>query len=94
MWASVVVARGLGSCGSWALEPMLSSCGAWAYLSLSTWGLPKPAIKPESPALVGGFFTTEPPGKPLAWHSYSTNATQNIHYLLELIFSEQQETFY
>ena len=28
-WASVVVARGLSSCGSWALEHRLSSCGAW-----------------------------------------------------------------
>ena len=26
--------------------------------------LPNPGIKPESPALAGGFFTTEPPGKP------------------------------
>ena len=25
---------------------------------------PDPGIKPESPALAGGFFTTEPPGKP------------------------------
>ena len=23
-----------------------------------------PGIEPESPALAGGFFTTEPPGKP------------------------------
>ena len=30
MWASVVVARGLSSCGSWALEHRLSSCGARA----------------------------------------------------------------
>ena len=28
--ASVVVACGLSSCGSWALERRLSSCGAWA----------------------------------------------------------------
>ena len=31
--------------------------------------LPNPGIKPESlvpPALAGGFFTTEPPGKPKA----------------------------
>ena len=28
--ASVVVARGLSSCGSRALECRLSSCGAWA----------------------------------------------------------------
>ena len=25
--------------------------------------IPNPGIKPMSPALVGGFFTTEPPGK-------------------------------
>ena len=28
--ASVVVARGLSSCGLWALERRLSSCGIWA----------------------------------------------------------------
>ena len=27
-------------------------------------GLPNPGMEPESPALAGGFFTTEPPGKP------------------------------
>ena len=26
--------------------------------------LPNPGIEPGSPALAGGFFTTEPPGKP------------------------------
>ena len=26
--------------------------------------LPKPGIEPTSPALAGGFLTTEPPGKP------------------------------
>ena len=29
-WASVVVAHGLSSCGSQALECRLSSCGVWA----------------------------------------------------------------
>ena len=29
-----------------------------------TWDLPGSEIKPVSPALAGGFFTTEPPGKP------------------------------
>ena len=28
----------------------------------STWDLPRLGIKPVSPALAGGFFTTEPPG--------------------------------
>ena len=27
--------------------------------------LPNPGFEPWSPALAGGFFTTEPPGKPL-----------------------------
>ena len=28
------------------------------------WVLPGPGIEPVSPALVGGFLTTEPPGSP------------------------------
>ena len=28
------------------------------------WDLPGPGIKPMSPALAGGYLTTEPPGKP------------------------------
>ena len=28
------------------------------------WDLPGSGIEPVSPALAGGFFTTEPPGKP------------------------------
>ena len=31
---------------------------------LSSGDLPKSGIKPETPALAGGFFTTEPTGKP------------------------------
>ena len=30
----------------------------------STWVLPRSGIEPVSPALAGGFFTPEPPGKP------------------------------
>ena len=45
-----------------------SSEGYWSGLSFTTPGdLPNPGIKPtslESPALSGGFFTSEPPGKP------------------------------
>ena len=29
------------------------------------WDLPGPGIEPVSPALAGGFFTNEPPGKPI-----------------------------
>ena len=38
-WASVVVARGLSSCVSRALELGLSSCGTRGYLLLGMWNL-------------------------------------------------------
>ena len=31
------------------------------------WDLPNPEIKPASPALAGGVFTMEPPGKPISF---------------------------
>ena len=52
-WASVVVARGL------------SSCGTRAQLLRDMWNLPGPGLEPMSPALAGGFLTTVPPGKPV-----------------------------
>ena len=58
VWASVVVAPR-------ALEPRLSGYGAWASLALRMWDLPGSGMEPTSPALAGGFFTTEPPEKPL-----------------------------
>ena len=64
MRASVVVAHGLSSCGSQALERRLRSCGARAYLLRGMWDLPGPGLEPVSPALVDGFLTTAPPGKP------------------------------
>ena len=36
----------------------------WVTISFSK-GYSWPGIEPESPALAGGFFTTEPPGKPV-----------------------------
>ena len=42
--------------------------------------LPNPGIEPASPALAGGFFTTEPPGKPrlksLLWVFFTDDKTQ------------------
>ena len=47
------------------LSMEFSSQDYWSGLPLPTPGdLPDPGIKPESPALVGGFFTTEAPVKP------------------------------
>ena len=61
---SLVVACGLGSYDFQALDHRLSSCGARALLLHSMWDLPDPGIEPLSRASAGGFFTTEPPGKP------------------------------
>ena len=54
-WASVVAAPGLWRTGSIVVAHGLSysACGTF------------PGMEPMSPALAGGFFTTEPPGKPL-----------------------------
>ena len=51
---------GFRSCGSRAFEHRLSSCGARASLLPSTWGPPGPGTKLTSPAVAGGFVTTEP----------------------------------
>ena len=47
-----------------------------------TGDLPDPGIKPASPAspaLAGGFFTAEPPGKPLS-HSRGSNHHPHHHH--------------
>ena len=48
-----------------ALERRLSSCGPQASLLGHMWDLPSSETEPVSPALAGGFFTTEPPGQSL-----------------------------
>ena len=42
----------------------LSNCGSRAQLLHGMWDLPRPGLKPVSPALAGRFSTTVPPGKP------------------------------
>ena len=56
--------RPMGShgCGSRAPEHRLNNCGAQASLLCGMWDLP--GSEPMTPALPGGFFTSEPPGKP------------------------------
>ena len=56
---------GFSSCSSEALERCLCSRDARAQLSLGMWDRPRSGVEPVSPALAEGFFTTEPPGKPL-----------------------------
>ena len=48
----------------------LSSCGSQAQLLHGMWDLPRPGLKPVSPALAGRLSTTAPPGKP---DSYNLN---------------------
>ena len=65
-WASVighVDSRGLGSCGSRALEHRLSSC-ALTQLLCGMSNLPRSGMEPVPPEVVGGVLTPEPPGKP------------------------------
>ena len=57
-------AHGLSNCGRLPLKHRLSSCAVQDWVLLGMWGLPGPGIKPVTPALTGGFFSTEPPGKP------------------------------
>ena len=52
---------GVSSCGAPAQELWLMGLVALSCV----WGPPGPGMEPVSPALAGGFFTTEPPGKPL-----------------------------
>ena len=59
----------------------VSSCGTWAGQPHGMWDLPGPGIEPVAPASVGGFFTTELPGKPqellvYALPTQETKATQ------------------
>ena len=55
--------RGFSHCRAQPLERRLDSCGRWALLLHGTWDLPGSWTEPSSPALAGGVFTTEPPGK-------------------------------
>ena len=55
--ASLVVEHRLSAC-------RLSSCGTGPQLPLGMWDLPRPEIKPKSPALTGRFLTTRPTESP------------------------------
>ena len=64
LWSTGSRAYGLNSFGSWALEHRLYSCDARAQLLHNMWDFPGSEIEPMSSVLAGGFFTTEPSGKP------------------------------
>ena len=62
LMGSVVTAHRLQSTGSVVVGPGLSCSKAC--------GIFRSEIEPVSPALAGGFFTTEPPGKPLKFYIF------------------------
>ena len=57
-------AQALGHTGWEVAAYRFSSCGSRAQLTQDTWNLPRPWIKPVSPALAGGFLTPGPQGSP------------------------------
>ena len=63
----------------------------WSGLTcLSPGDFPDPGTEPESPVLAGGFFTTEPPGKPymtLYRHKVRTEDTLLVKALASLPFT-------
>ena len=62
--ASVVAARGPGSCSSQAPEHRRGRRGTRAYLLRGRWNPPRSGIESLSPMFAGGFFTLEPPEEP------------------------------
>ena len=64
LWSTGSRAHRLNSRSPRALQHRPQSWGAVAFVAPRHVDLPGPGVKPVSPALAGGFFTTEPPGKP------------------------------
>ena len=64
----------------------LSNCGSRAQLLRCMWDLPRPGLKPMSPALAGRFSTTVPPGKPLPHFSF----IKKIFVVMNLKLTEQE----
>ena len=67
-WFLLLQSAGSGACGlqeSWlpGSRAQAPYCGTPAELLCSVWDLPGPGIEPVTPALAGGFFSTEPSGK-------------------------------
>ena len=68
-----------------------NSCGPWAYLLLGMWNPPGAGIRPWSPQLPSGFFTTEPSGKPLNHYFFTT---KSIHKLKTVLVRMKLNCYY
>ena len=68
----------------------LSNCGSRAQPLRGMWDLPRPGLKPVSPALAGRFSTTAPPGKPpyciLFLETNSASKTKSSHMCSQYVF--------
>ena len=71
-------ARALGARASVVMARGLSSCGTRAKLLCGMWDLPGQGMKPVSPALAGGFLTTAPPGKSPVLYFYAHFLSQYL----------------
>ena len=69
------------------LQPMgFSRQEYWSGLPFPSPGdLPDPGEKPASPALAGGFLTTEPPGSPLYNISCDTVEIEKLVFLSQIV---------
>ena len=95
MKALVVVACGLQKL--WLLGSRAQTQYLWCtdLVARGMWDFPSPGIKSVSPALAGGFFTTEPPGKPcilFSQHSWFVDGSfscfpRTFFKLIKAIFS-------
>ena len=64
----------------------------WSELPCPSPGdLPHPGTGPRSPALAGGFFTTEPPGKPQILDTYLLIVTIFLTYVFQRRLSTASE---
>ena len=59
----------------------LSNCGSRAQSLRGMWDLPRPGLKPVSPALAGRFPTTAPPGKPPILPGILCNRWYYFHFI-------------
>ena len=62
---NVYIRSGFSGCGTWAVgarAPVIVAHGL--SCSMACGDIPRPGIKPVSPALQGTFITSGPPGKP------------------------------
>ena len=76
----------LSSCNFWAPDHRLSNCGTWLSCA-EAYGIVRNQGWNMSPAFAGGFFTTEPPGKP--WKCRLQTNKQKIYFAI--LFQSNEE---